>query len=82
VSVLKNVLALPKYAVSDPVYLNKNIDKNEIKFCDPKNLDDAKALKNYLESVQYNPFVITNIAECDPIQSHNTLEVWLNSAAQ
>jgi hypothetical protein len=75
---LKRVLSLPQYASSDVVYVNENIERNEIRFCDPSNIEDANNLKSYLEKQKYNEFTVTQTSMCDRDTDRNTLQVLLN----
>jgi hypothetical protein len=62
--------------------LNSQINRSEIRYCNPSNAEDAAALKSLLESRGFNRFqAVPTPHACDIEANRNTLELWIGSSS-
>jgi hypothetical protein len=77
-SELKTLLGSEEFDVRPVQVTGLRITKNQIRYCNEVNLDNAKKLRNLLHS-GIGDFALEQIGSCDKNKNLNILEVWLQS---
>jgi hypothetical protein len=80
-STIMNTLAGSRFKMMPAGFLNSQINRSEIRYCNPSNAEDAAALKSLLESRGSNRFQTVPIIACDIEANRNTLELWIGSSS-
>jgi hypothetical protein len=78
---LKRALPADAYIVPPVENMKRAIERNEVRYCNPDNKDDAQALATLLASKGLPALTVVEIQKCDPDKNRNILEVWLQTGA-
>ena len=76
---LKTSLPADHYAVQAVEVMKDLIPHNDVRYCNPLNEPDAKALAALMSSKGFNAPTVTKIGKCDPTATLGNLEVWLQT---
>jgi hypothetical protein len=78
---LKRTLPANAYIVPAVENVKRSIARNEVRYCNPDNKNDAKALAEVIAGNGFNAPEVVEINKCDPDKNRNILEVWLQTGA-